>query len=388
MRILFVNYHHLNSNSGIHIFNLANCLSTLGMECTVCVPQEKEAVRALGTPHFDVIEMAGARAIGGRDCFDLIHAWTPREIVRTMTQELVQIYNCPYVVHLEDNEEALLASDTGMAYEMLAQLPAGELEAILPHTSHIRINTGNSWRAPWESRSSWTPCSSSVPRENPRRSSGPATKSLLPWSMQPDLELRARLGIPETSRVVAYTGNVHATNRQEVFSLYLAVGLLNRRGLRTWLIRTGTDFVRLIDSPLSMLTDQCISLGHVPRRDLPSILSIADVLVQPGRPDAFNAYRFPSKLPEFLASGRPVLLPAVNIGRFMQDQIECLLLKRGDALEIATGLERLFGDQVLRETIGSGGRRFAERNLPWNKSADKLAAFYRNLLSPPRSRPA
>ena len=44
--------------------------------------------------------------------------------------------------------------------------------------------------------------------------------------------------------------------------------------------------------------------GFVPKARLPRLLALADVLVQPGRAGAFNDYRLPSKLPEFLAAKR------------------------------------------------------------------------------------
>ena len=78
-----------------------------------------------------------------------------------------------------------------------------------------------------------------------------------------------------------------------------------------------------------------IELGWVARRHIPELLAAADVLVQPGRPDDFNDYRFPSKVPEFLASGRPVVLPRTNIGLHLRDRREALLLDLGSAAEIA-----------------------------------------------------
>ena len=47
---------------------------------------------------------------------------------------------------------------------------------------------------------------------------------------------------------------------------------------------------------------------------LPALLRLADVLVQPGESNRFNTHRLPSKLPEFLASGRPVIMPRANLG--------------------------------------------------------------------------
>jgi glycosyltransferase involved in cell wall biosynthesis len=107
---------------------------------------------------------------------------------------------------------------------------------------------------------------------------------------------------------------------------------------------------------------------------------LADVLVQPGHSDPFNDYRFPSKLPEFLATGRPVILPEANIGRCLRTEEECLLLNDGDALEIAAGIERLLADPELSERLGRGGRAFANASFSWRRSAQRLKLLYERAL--------
>jgi hypothetical protein len=103
--------------------------------------------------------------------------------------------------------------------------------------------------------------------------------------------------------------------------------------------------------------------------------------VQPGPPGDFNDYRFPSKLPEFLVSGKPVVLPRTNIGRFLQDDVDCVLLDQGHALDIAEKLEPLLTDPDRRKRIGASGREFALRELTWSKSAARVKAFYEATLA-------
>src|SRR5205814_8163093 len=135
--------------------------------------------------------------------------------------------------------------------------------------------------------------------------------------------------------VLVYAGNVHSSNAAEVRSLYLAVAAINRAGRPLKLVRLGRDYVQFVERELKSVERYVVRVPLQQRAEVPRYLRLADVLVQPGRPDGFNDYRLPSKLPEFFATGRPVVLPATNLGRFLADGEECTLLRRGDALEIA-----------------------------------------------------
>ena len=97
-----------------------------------------------------------------------------------------------------------------------------------------------------------------------------------------------------------------------------------------------------------------LELGSVGWREIPGYLALADAFVQPGAADDFNRYRLPSKLPEFLAMGRPVVLPDCNIGHDLVDGRSALLLSEGDGLEIAARVEQLLDDPELPRSAGRG----------------------------------
>lgn len=380
MNILFVNHHSLDSNSGIHIFNLANQLIRFGVDCSVCVPGDKESVANVGTPLFKVFDFNELIQKKQLHHIDLIHAWTPREIVRKMTEQLAEQYHCPYVVHLEDNEDALLQAQTGLPISQLRDREFLRRRHIIrPHMADpIRyrefLSASQGVSVIMDTLLEFSPAG------KPCQVIWAGYDDQLDWEQAPDIDFRDALGIDGAEYIIVYTGNVHQANHREVFSLYLAVGLLNRRGIRTRLVRTGRNFIPLTDEDTwNEFKGHVIELGVLPRRELPRLLSIADVLVQPGRSDIFNDYRFPSKLPEYLASGKPVLLPAANIGRFLQDGEECILLKEGTAIELASLLEKILPDRELRLKLGTAGQQFAERNLRWYISAQKLHTFYLEL---------
>lgn len=387
MRIAFVNYNHFGSNSAVHIFSVANELVEMGHECWIVVPERADTVRSLGHPLFQPLTYS--EALEGRELedLDLIHAWTPRERVRLCTESLVRLASCPYVVHLEDNEEYILAEVLDRPVPELKALSDAELDRVVPPgLAHPRR-----YRAFLEGAAGATVLidrlAEFVPRHLPCLLFWPSHHQDRVWARPVDDAFRQELGLDSDATVLAYPGNVHAANRREVADLYLATFLLNRRGQKVRLVRAGTDYVPLLPPELDDLRRRyCVELGSVEHSAVPSVLSLADVLVQPGTSDAFNDYRFPSKLPEFLATGRAVILPRANIGREMQDGVNCVLLNRGDAMEVAQALERLIGNREHASRIGKAGQRFCAERLDWTRSAAALDAFYHTVLQPDSER--
>ena len=121
MNVVFVNYHDFTSNSAVHIFNLANELVDLGVGCAVAVPGNPATIELIGAPRFQALGFRDARngALRFADGEEptLVHAWTPREAVREITEELSSRYGCPYIVHLEDNEDVITADSLGLTLE-------------------------------------------------------------------------------------------------------------------------------------------------------------------------------------------------------------------------------------------------------------------------------
>ena len=266
---------------------------------------------------------------------DLVHAFTPRENVRRLSEAIVTRYRCPYVVHFEDNEEIVLADELGAeAFAELAALPLALSDAIVrPHRTHpVR------GRAFLDGAAGMTALLDTLLEFKPDHVPGtvfwPGLDEALLDTPGDSGALRTELGLDPDEFVLVYTGNIHDSNLAEVRSLYLAVGALRSAGERVTLVKTGWNHVDMSWVDEYGLGEGVRELGFVPRERLWQLLGLADALVQPGGPNAFNDYRFPSKLPDFLASGKPVVLPAANIGRYLRDGVDALVLERGDATEI------------------------------------------------------
>ena len=118
--VLFVSHCDFTGNSALHVLAIANELAARGLSPAICDPGAPgDLVDDLGRPSYPLLsfvdaERKGVRFPDGRGP-DLVHAFTPREHVRRLTTTLVSREGCPYVVHLEDNEEAVLAAVVGAA---------------------------------------------------------------------------------------------------------------------------------------------------------------------------------------------------------------------------------------------------------------------------------
>lgn len=392
--VLFVLHGDFRSNSATQVHALTNALGRLGLDCVVAIHGDPATAETLSAPGYRALTHAaalgedggpGVRFSDGRGP-DLVHAWTPRERMRRFCDAILArpawaggAAGARLVIHLEDNEEAILEASFQRPLRQLGTLPRAHLDEIVPpHLCHPHrypefLGAADGVTLLLDRLGEF------VPPGVPTAVFWPAADPALFGPRPPDPEGRARLGLRPEETVFVYTGNVHETNRREVRSLYLAVALLNREGLPARLVRAGADWTPFLGEDDSWARPFEVALGPQPHQRVPEILGLADLLVQPGRPDAFNDYRFPSKLPEFFSVGRPVILPATNVGLHVEHGRHAWVLPRADATGIADAARAILADPDRRARLAAGAREFAAGFLDWDRSAEKVLAFYREI---------
>jgi glycosyltransferase involved in cell wall biosynthesis len=378
VNVVFVSHCDFTGNSALHVLAVASGLHERGFSPVVAVPANAESVDDVGRPSFPVLTYAEACTSAlsfpdGRGP-DLVHCFTPREIVRRPAVELVRVHGCPYVVHLEDNEEAVTSVELRrLPFALLRMVPRPLLDRVIGSRFHPvegpRFLGGAAGVTVIVER-----LLELVPTQLPTAVVGAGFDEAVLSPRRSHDDVRAELGLTSDDLAIVYTGSVHRENLADMRDLYAAVAMLRRDGRPVVLVKTGTNTPETPDLPA--LGEGLRDLGWVTRDAVPDLLNAADVLVQPGRPGPYNDYRLPSKLPEFLASGRPVVLPRANVGLELENGREALVLERGDAEEIAAAVARLADDRELSARIGEEGRAFALRELRWSRVVDKVQALY------------
>lgn len=376
--VLFLLPGSFAANNALHTAALADALARAGHRCAIAVARDVGTAAQFASPGFTPLAHAEAAAFRFADgrAADVVHAWTTREGVRRLAADLRARHACRVVVHLEDNEQELLAKELGRPWAELQALATEELDRLVPeglthpHRSRDFLAAADGVTVITPRLREW------VPAGPPCHVLRPAADQRYFHPRPVPAEFRAALGLKDHT-VVVYPGNVHASNAAEVGELYAAVGRLNAEGVPVMLIRSGRDAVPVPGAEAVRARGWALELGPIPHhRHLPPLLALADILVQPGVPDAFNDFRLPSKLPEFFALGRPVVLPRTNLGTEVRHGLDAYVLDRADAGGIAEAVRALRADPALAARLADGAARFAEAHFSWERSAQALAKFY------------
>lgn len=382
MNILFVLYGDFHSNSANPLALYTRELQSRGHQCAVAVPANLESVSEHENPAFipvlyhDVLVSPESVFPDGRPA-DVIHACTPREVVRHFVTSYMAKRPTPLVVYLEDNESwisnRVLGFDEPTLVRYAEKAIAEKLPEALSHPFRYNSFIGLAEAVaviqdklkievpPWV-RCETVMLGVDLDFFSPR---------------PPDPSLRKKYGIADGERIIVYHGGVDQLKALAIESLCKAVALINQNGIACRLLRTGIR-------PLSFLAQwpheaacKISDLGTLPRRDLPNLLSLADVFVQPGKIDPFEDLRLPGKIPEFLAMGRPVVMPDANIAHLFEDGINAVLLRNGGAEEIASKCLDLFADAQRANYIGRAGRLLAEKYFDVRSQARLLEDVYK-----------
>ena len=385
-KILFVLYGDFFSNSALHVASLANRLAERGHRTAVVVPRDVETLHFHSRPRFAAATYAYAADLFGGSAPDIIHGWTTREPVREFAAAHRGRTGARLVVHLEDNELAILAQSLGRPAAEVAALPDAELDRLVPpECSHPRRSrdflAGADGVTVIMDR-----LRELVPGGRPCHTIWPAADERFFFPRPKPAALRALLGAAPDTTVLFYHGNVHPANRGEVRELYAAVLALNRSGHPALLLRTGLDTCDFLGDLAADVAPYVLALGQIEHhRHLAPLLALADIFVQPGEPDPFNDFRLPSKLPEFFALGRPVVLPRTNLGHLVRHGLDAYVLERADAAGIAGAVRELRRDQALYDRLSRGAAAYAAAHFDWQRSAEALEDFYTTLVEPDRT---
>jgi glycosyltransferase involved in cell wall biosynthesis len=383
MNILFVLYDGYHSNSATFVVGYANALAAQGHSVAVAVPESSPAVDA--EPARQDFQGVTHRQISCGFAFpnglppDIVHAWTPRENVRKAAFGCAANAGAKLVVHLEDNEQLVTSHILGKEQSELAEASEFELARRLPPTlSHPRladlfVGMADAVTVVWPSLHKFV--AQGIPKHHLLMCPAPER---LRTSVSIE-KMALKLGVSPSENLIVYSGHLNSVNRADQSVLYKAVILLNNQKVRCRLIRTGPNTLGTAETIAPGSAPYVIEAGLLTDGELAAAMRLATVFVQPGQNDPFNQYRMPCKIGEFLHIGCPVIVPNANVGDWLTDGDNALILREGSPQEIAALCRKVFESAGLRRKLAEGAKTFAVEHFDLQNNASDLSQFYLSL---------
>jgi glycosyltransferase involved in cell wall biosynthesis len=205
--------------------------------------------------------------------------------------------------------------------------------------------------------------------------SGADVENIRPMSKR---EARERLGIAPDAYILCFVGFVH----QDVDLVIKALKIISERlpAARALVVGVGASAEQAADA--LGIRDRVILAGIKPYGELPAYYAAADVLAMPLRDTLFNRARWPNKIGDHLAAGRPTVTnPVGDVQQLFREHPVGLLAREGDAEDFARQVTKLFENPDLAERMGREARGLAEREYSWERMTARLESFYHEVLS-------
>ena len=124
------------------------------------------------------------------------------------------------------------------------------------------------------------------------------------------------------------------------------------------------------------LTEHVTFTGRAPDEELFSVLSSADVCVNPDRVNPMNDQSTMNKILEYMAFSKPIVQFEVREGRFSA-QDASLYAEPNNTSDMAAKIMSLLDDPAKRAEMGAYGRARVETELSWDHQVDTLVAAYK-----------
>jgi glycosyltransferase involved in cell wall biosynthesis len=130
------------------------------------------------------------------------------------------------------------------------------------------------------------------------------------------------------------------------------------------------------------IADRVEYLGFVSDEEMARLYRQATLLLAPLPDDPQSVTRFPTKLGEYLASGRPVVTTAIGEpGRYLEDGIAAFLTRDGSVETLADKIDEALSDPVRAEAVGRAGQDLARREFHYAVQGKRLADFFEDVIA-------
>jgi glycosyltransferase involved in cell wall biosynthesis len=192
----------------------------------------------------------------------------------------------------------------------------------------------------------------------------------------------------ENKITIGYTGT--PTQKDGILDLIKSFSALNKRYKNIHLLIIGdlTNGKTMIPALKEYASDlgvlEKISFtGLISHNRIPDLLNSCQILALTRPNGIFAEAGFPTKLSEYFACKKPVLITSVgDIPKYFKDQEHVILAEPGNIESIAAGFEFLLNNKVLAKEISINGYNWMEQNTNYINISPNISQFLHRLNLP------
>lgn len=192
----------------------------------------------------------------------------------------------------------------------------------------------------------------------------------------PRAEARRALGWPEDVLIIGYVGAIFQRDSRLMAQ---AFDQICRREPMARLLLVGYCNIAVED--LVAAPNAVKRSGHISYSEINHYLAACDVCWLPMRDSGANRGRFPLKINDYMAVGRPVVTTAVGDVAELVRRGKFGLLAEDHPDDLARQVLALLRDPERCEAMGRRARRLAETEFTWDQIGGKLEGFYQQVLA-------
>jgi glycosyltransferase involved in cell wall biosynthesis len=188
-------------------------------------------------------------------------------------------------------------------------------------------------------------------------------------------EARRELGLPQNEKLIFYIGHLFPVKGVDV--LFDVHTMLEPGETIYFIGGTDEDIMRFKEKWHAAGEPKNIVIaGRKPHQEMPLWMRAADVLSIPNtaKDPAGSIESSPSKLIEYMASGRPIVASDVPAIRDVLDDTMGYFAEPDSATSIADAIKRIFADEALAEEKSRNAQE-AAKGLSWDARAKKILNF-------------
>jgi glycosyltransferase involved in cell wall biosynthesis len=188
---------------------------------------------------------------------------------------------------------------------------------------------------------------------------------------------RTALGLPGDGQFAVYAGFA-PIDMDLLWDSFAEVA--RRAKQKVYLLVLGRRWA--LPARLRILRGRILQKGRVPRETYPLYLASGDVMLLPLRNRIVNSARWPGKLGDYLAAGRPIVAnPTGEVREVFDRSPSSIGVLAGETVaEFAAGILHILDDPAMGDSMGANARSLAETMYAWPLVVRQLDTFYEEML--------